>query len=102
MNDDPPYSGAPLIPAQWTQASLPIAMGGLGLRQTEQLGLTAYFISYSASQPLVREILDGRTEGTEDTEVREGIGEEESTGRAEEARRMEAALRSLNQQLGDN
>ena len=85
--------GAPLTPAQWTQASLPLAMGGLGLRQAEQHGPAAYLISYSTSQPLVREMLDGRTED---------IGEEGSTGRAEEARRTEAALRSLNQQLGDN
>ena len=41
----------------WTQASLPVDLGGLGLRRAEDIALPAFLSSISASSPLVRIIL---------------------------------------------
>jgi hypothetical protein len=76
--------GAPLTPAQWAQASLPIHLGGVGLRRAGGHGAAAYLSSLSASDHLVQEIRALPTS-------------QEST---EEA--TENAVRNLNEQLGDH
>ena len=40
----------------WIQASLPIRMGGIGLRRASDFALPAYLVSISASQSLISEI----------------------------------------------
>ena len=48
--------GTPLTSSQWTQASLPVAKGGLGLRLADSHGAAAFLSSYGASQLLVQEM----------------------------------------------
>ena len=48
--------GAPLSPPQWDQASLPISMGGLGLRRAEVHGPGSYLASVGSTAELVEEI----------------------------------------------
>ena len=40
----------------WIQATLPIRLGGIGLRRASDLALPAYLASISASQSLISEI----------------------------------------------
>ena len=66
--------GAPLPPLQWDQASLPISMGGLGLRRAEKHGSAAYLASVGDSSWLVQEIrgplgVEVEDEGEEEVEV---------------------------------
>ncbi len=49
--------GLPVTDLQWSQAVLPVSMGGLGLRRAEDHAAAAYATSYLASQPLVRDQL---------------------------------------------
>ena len=48
--------GCPLPPPQWSQASLPIHMGGLGLRRATDHGPGAYLVSLQVTADLVEEI----------------------------------------------
>ena len=48
--------GAPLTQNQWNQASLPVAMGELGLRQARSHGAAAYLSSIGELTLLVQEI----------------------------------------------
>ena len=41
----------------WDQASLPTKMGGLGIRKTTELSISAYISSVTSAEPGVREIL---------------------------------------------
>ena len=72
--------GAPLPPFQWDQASLPLSLGGLGLRSAAKHGAAAYLASVGDSELLVQDIRGQR-------------GAEEVGG--------ERALASLNLQLGE-
>ena len=51
--------GSALTDAQWLQAKLPVAMGGLGLRGAEDHAPVAFATSLLSSQPLVRGLLGG-------------------------------------------
>ena len=98
--------GAPLTQSQWTQASFPIGKVGLGLWQAVQHGPAAYPSYYCVSQGLVGEMLRAGMAGEtrEDTrKVREDLEEGcRAEGGAEDMTRMETAMRSLNQQLGNS
>ena len=48
--------GVPLPQLQWDQASLPVALGGLGLRKAENHASAAYLGSRGASATLVQEM----------------------------------------------
>ena len=50
-------TNVPLTEDSWTQATLPVDLGGLGLRRAEDLALPAYLSSAAASSALVRTIL---------------------------------------------
>ena len=45
--------GATLTDDQWAQASLPVAMGGLGLRSAADHASTAHAVTLLAAQPLL-------------------------------------------------
>ena len=49
--------GSPLQDLQWSQASLPTSMGGLGLRSAVAHAPGAYAASYTSSQPLLKALL---------------------------------------------
>ena len=49
--------GSPLTDEQWAQASLPAAMGGLGLRSAVDHAPTAHAVSLLAAQPLLDGLL---------------------------------------------
>ena len=49
--------GSPLQDLQWSQASLPTSIGGLGLRSAVAHAPGAYAASYTISQPLLRALL---------------------------------------------
>ena len=49
--------GVPLTDLQWLQASLPVSMGGLGLRAAEEHAPAAFASSYLSCQPLLRALL---------------------------------------------
>ena len=49
--------GAPINDRTWRQSSLPISLGGLGLRSAAQHASSAYFCSLSLSAPLSRLII---------------------------------------------
>ena len=49
--------GTPVPDMQWTQAKLPVALGGLGLRGAEDHAAVAFSKSFLSSQPLVREMM---------------------------------------------
>ena len=49
--------GSPLTDAQWAQASLPVAMGGLGLRSAADHAQVAHAVSFLAAQPLLDGLL---------------------------------------------
>ena len=70
--------GAPLRPHQWDQASLPVSLGGLGLRRAANHGAAAYIASVGDSELLVQDIR-GHHQGVDG----------------------ERALASLNLQLGE-
>lgn len=48
--------GSTLRPSQWSQASLPVSLGGMGLRQAADHGAAAYLASLGASELLVQEM----------------------------------------------
>ena len=48
---------SPLTDEQWAQASLPVAMGGLGLRSAVDHAPTAHAVSLLAAQPLLDGLL---------------------------------------------
>ena len=50
-------TNVPLTEESWTQATLPVDLGGLGLRRAEDLALPAYLSSTAAASALVRTIL---------------------------------------------
>ena len=47
----------PITNEAWTQASLPVKDGGLGIRKIEDLSIAAYFSSMHSSKPLVDSIV---------------------------------------------
>ena len=49
--------GSPLTDVQWAQASLPVAMGGLGLRSAVDHAQVAHAVSLLSSQPLLDGLL---------------------------------------------
>ena len=49
--------GSPLQDLQWSQATLPTSMGGLGLRSAVEHAPGAYVASYTSSQPLLKSLL---------------------------------------------
>ena len=49
--------GSPLQDLQWSQATLPTSMGGLGLRSAVEHAPGAYAASYTSSQPLLKALL---------------------------------------------
>ena len=49
--------GSPLTDEQWAQASLPVEMGGLGLRSAVDHAPTAHAVSLLAAQPLLDGLL---------------------------------------------
>ena len=49
--------GSPLQDQQWSQATLPTSMGGLGLRSAVEHAPGAYAASYTSSQPLLKALL---------------------------------------------
>ena len=49
--------GAAVTDAQWLQAKLPLAMGGLGLKSAEDHAPVAYACSLLSSQPMVHSLL---------------------------------------------
>ena len=49
--------GGPIDDEKWTQASLPVSMGGLGLRNAESNSLGAFVSSLCESSPIIEEIL---------------------------------------------
>ena len=49
--------GSPLTDVQWAQASLPVAMGGLGLRSAADHASAAHAVSLLAAQPLLDGLL---------------------------------------------
>ena len=49
--------GSPLQDLQWSQATLPTSMGGLGLRSAVEHASGAFAASYSSSQPLLKALL---------------------------------------------
>ena len=50
--------GVPLTEQQWLQTTLPVSMGGLGLRSAEGHAPAAFAASYLSSQPLLRCLLN--------------------------------------------
>ena len=66
--------GTPLTSLQWTQASLPVAKGGLGLRLADSHGAAAFLSSYGASQLLVQE-MRWRQQDFEVTNVDDALAE---------------------------
>ena len=58
--------GAPLPPLQWDQASLPLSLGGLGLRRAAKHGAAAYLASVGDAALLVQDIRGQR--GAEEVE----------------------------------
>ena len=69
--------GAPLPPLQYDQATLPIPMGGLGLRRAKQHGSAAYLASVGDAATMVQEIrlqlqAQGEVQGEENREGGEG------------------------------
>ena len=54
--------GSPLTDSQWTQASLPVSMGGLGLRCAEVHAPGAYLMSVTSSDQIIRDITGPREE----------------------------------------
>jgi len=48
----------------WTQASLPVRLGGLGLRSAQSIALPCYISSLTKSQELVRSILSPTANGS--------------------------------------
>ena len=48
----------------WTQASLPVKFGGLGIRRAVQLALSAFLASAAASSSLINQILPQSLQGT--------------------------------------
>ena len=57
--------GSPVTDDQWTQAKLPVAMGGLGLRAAEDHGSVAYATSLLSSHTMVQALLK---RGDDDTQ----------------------------------
>lgn len=49
--------GGPASDEAWSQAKLPISMGGIGLRSAEDHAAAAFSVSFLAAQPLVRALL---------------------------------------------
>ena len=66
--------GTPLTSSQWTQASLPVAKGWLGLRLADSHGAAAFLSSYGASQLLVQE-MRWRQQDFEVTNVDDALAE---------------------------
>ena len=54
--------GASMNNDQWLQASLPVSLGGLGLRSAEMHALGAYTSSFSESGSIIEEIIGGTKE----------------------------------------
>ena len=59
--------------SSWTQASLPVKHGGLGIRSAVQLAPSAFLASAAASSNLVCQILPDRLAGTLDTAREEAL-----------------------------
>ena len=57
--------GSPLTDIQWAQASLPVAMGGVGLRSAVDHAQVAHAVSFLAAQPLLDGLLGEDTEETQ-------------------------------------
>ena len=57
--------GSPLTDAQWAQASLPAAMGGVGLRSAVDHAQVAHAVSLLAAQPLLNGLLGEDSEETQ-------------------------------------
>ena len=57
--------GSPLTDIQWAQASLPVAMGGVGLRSAVDHAQVAHAMSFLAAQPLLDGLLGEDTEETQ-------------------------------------
>ena len=57
--------GSPVTDDQWTQAKLPVAMGGLGLRAAEDHGSVAYATSLLSSHTMVQALFK---RGDDDTQ----------------------------------
>ena len=58
-----------LTDKQWSQATLPVQMGGLGVRNACMLASSAFLFSAAATLPLQDAILSGSTQGIEDSTV---------------------------------
>ena len=58
-----------LTDKQWSQATLPVQMGGLGVRSACTLASSAFLASTAATLPLQDAILSGSTQGAEDPAV---------------------------------
>ena len=63
----------------WNQASLPVASGGLGIRQATQVALPAFLSSVCGSQSIIKQLLpqnlyklDGGTNDMESVQTRRG------------------------------
>jgi len=54
-------SNCVLTEVQWLQASLPVIMGGLGMKTLSSLALPAYFASAASTSSLQETILDATT-----------------------------------------
>ena len=57
--------GTPLTDLQWAQASLPVAMGGVGLRSAVDHAAVAHAVSLLTAQPLLDGLLGEDSEETQ-------------------------------------
>ena len=92
--------GCPLTPAQWKQASLPTAMGGLGLRSASDHSAAAYLASVTAAGMLVQEIQQaGQAQGRE---IDQQFEVEDNVDHLQPPASVVLPLADLNAQLGDH
>jgi len=60
-------------PVTWKQASLPIDMGGLGIRSVSSLALPCFLSSFACAKPLIRLILSPSSSEVSDELFNEGL-----------------------------
>ena len=82
--------GVSLIQQQWIQATLPIAVGGLGLRGASDHCFAAYITSLLSSQDLKQQILDKSEEECPPTITAEMLERlQATTGREDSIRSLQ-------------
>ena len=94
--------GGPLTEKEWSQAKLPIPMGGVGMRAAADHGPMAHAISLLASQTLIHDLLDQQGGDNDEpfelpatilANISEKMGEEVTTEYLQVAKQSEASLK---------